>query len=73
MLGGIQCFQIYGELFHLQGPLQDEDHTSAQFAQLYFYDPQQYVRLKTGCKLSSRLETKGSRPFEPKLELLLAR
>ena len=38
-LGGIQCFQIHGELFHLQGPLQGEDHTSAQFAQLYFYDP----------------------------------
>ena len=38
ILGGIQCFQIHGELFHLQGPLQGENHTSAQFAQLYFYD-----------------------------------
>ena len=39
-LGGIQCFQIHGELFHLQGPLQDVDPISAQFAQLYFYDPE---------------------------------
>ena len=30
-LGRIQCFQIHDELFHLQGPLQSEGHTSAQF------------------------------------------
>ena len=46
MLGGLQCFQIYGELFHLQGSLQGEDHTSAQFAQLYFYDPELATTLR---------------------------
>ena len=45
-LGGIQCFQIHGELFHLQGPLQGEGHTSAQFAQLYFYDPELATTLR---------------------------
>ena len=40
MLAGIQCFQIHGELFYLHGPLQCENATTAQFAQLYFYDLQ---------------------------------
>ena len=39
-ISGIQCFQIHGELFHLQGPLQGVDSRAAQFAQLYFYDPE---------------------------------
>ena len=39
-MGGIQCFQIHGEVFHIQGPLQYENQTRAQFAQLYFYDPE---------------------------------
>lgn len=35
---GIKCFQIHGELFHLQGPLQPAANELPQFAQLYFYD-----------------------------------
>jgi hypothetical protein len=38
--GGIQCFQIHGELFHFQGPLRPEDGTNPSFAQLFFYDPE---------------------------------
>lgn len=37
--GGIQCFQIHGELFHIQGPLRAEDGRTPAFAQLFFYDP----------------------------------
>lgn len=37
--GGITCFQIHGELFHMQGPLQPAPNTTPCFAQLYFYDP----------------------------------
>jgi hypothetical protein len=36
---GIQCFQIHGELFHFQGPLQPAPHAEPSFAQLFFYDP----------------------------------
>jgi hypothetical protein len=36
--GGIQCFQIHGELFHLQGPLRPDDGRTPSFAQLFFYD-----------------------------------
>ena len=46
--GGIQCFQIHGELFHLQGPLQPQDLASAQFAQLYFYDPELATNIQVG-------------------------
>ena len=37
--GGIQCFQIYRELFHYQGPLEPDPQDPPQFAQLFFYDP----------------------------------
>src|SRR5207237_5674089 len=37
---GVQCFQIHGELYHLQGPLQPALHGVSQFAQLFVYDPQ---------------------------------
>lgn len=37
---GVQCFQIHGELYHLQGPLQPALHGVPQFAQLFLYDPQ---------------------------------
>ena len=36
---GIRCFQIHGELYHLQGPLQPPHDGISAFAQLYFYDP----------------------------------
>jgi hypothetical protein len=38
--GGIQCFQIHRELFHLQGPLWTETGLTPAFAQLFFYDPE---------------------------------
>jgi hypothetical protein len=34
----IQYFQIYGELFHFQGPLQPVLYTEPSFVQLFFYD-----------------------------------
>ena len=37
--GGVQPFQIHGELFHLQGPLDVETGQLPNYAQLYFYDP----------------------------------
>ncbi|RKF59743.1 hypothetical protein GcM3_172008 [Golovinomyces cichoracearum] len=35
---GIQCFQIHGDLFHYQGPLDLSSQEAPQFAQLFFYD-----------------------------------
>ena len=37
--GGIRCFQIHGELYHLQGPLRPHENNAPVFVQLYFYDP----------------------------------
>ena len=37
---GVHCFQIHGELYHLQGPLEPAPNTTPQFAQLFLYDPQ---------------------------------
>ena len=37
--GRIQSFQIHGELYHLQGPLNPSSGQRPWFAQLYFYDP----------------------------------
>ena len=37
---GVQCFQIHGGLYHLQGPLQPALHGVPKFAQLLLYDPQ---------------------------------
>jgi hypothetical protein len=36
--GGIQCFQIHGQLFHFQGPLRPALQEVPSFAQLFFYD-----------------------------------
>jgi hypothetical protein len=36
---GIKCFQIHGQLYHLQGPLEPGDNSAPKFAQLYLYDP----------------------------------
>ena len=36
---GYQVFQIMGELYHLQGPLDAHEIRNAAYAQLYFYDP----------------------------------
>ena len=38
---GITCFQIYSELYHLQGPLTTERMQQPQYAQLFFYDAKQ--------------------------------
>ena len=37
--GGSQCFQIHGELYHLQGPLEPAEGAVPKYAQLYIYDP----------------------------------
>ena len=37
--GGVNCFQIHGELYHLQGPLEAPTGEAPRYAQLYFYDP----------------------------------
>ena len=37
--GGIRCFQIHGEVYHLQGSLRPLANTAPAFALLYLYDP----------------------------------
>ena len=39
------CFQIHGELYHLQGPLDPVDD-SPRFAQLFFYDPDETTAIR---------------------------
>ena len=41
--GGLQCFQIYGALYHLTGPLQHAANIRPQFAQVFLYDPEDAV------------------------------
>ena len=36
---GPACFQIHGELYHHQGPLEVHDSRTPQYVQLFFYDP----------------------------------
>lgn len=40
-VGGIQNFQIHGELYHMQGHVNAElyDNDSPHYARLYLYDP----------------------------------
>ena len=40
------CFQIHGELYHLQGPL-DPDDDFPRFTQLFFYDPDDATSIRT--------------------------
>ena len=40
------CFQIQRELYHLQGPLDPVDDSS-QFAQLFFYNPDEVTDMQT--------------------------
>lgn len=44
--GGISCFQIHGELYHLQGPLVLAIGATPSFAQLYFYDPEYSAQVR---------------------------
>jgi hypothetical protein len=51
--GGVNCFQIHGELYHLQGPLDAAAGEAPRYAQLYFYDPAYATdaRLRANTKL----------------------
>ena len=49
--GGLQCFQIYGALYHLAGPLQHAINIRPQFAQVFLYDPEdaiEQLRIRPG-------------------------
>jgi hypothetical protein len=43
---GLTCFQIYGELYHLQGPLITEEGQQPRYAQLLFYDAKQAAEIR---------------------------
>ena len=36
---GVNCFQVYRELYHLQGSLRLAANHQLRYAQLFFYDP----------------------------------
>jgi len=44
---GVQNFQIHGELYHLQGPLKAPGAEDALYSQMYLYDPQYALRLRS--------------------------
>ena len=52
--GGIHSFQIYGELYHLQGPLQLSIGRKPCFAQLYFFDPSYAAQVYTTVDINLR-------------------
>ena len=54
--GGVNCFQIHGELYHLQGPLDAAAGQAPRYAQLYFYDP----AYATEARLRANTELDGS-------------
>jgi hypothetical protein len=41
-------FQIQGELYHLQGPLENQSGQSPVFAQVWFYDAQYEADIRHG-------------------------
>ena len=43
---GVDCFQIHGELYHLQGPLEPEAGQVAKFSQLFLYDPDYAAKIR---------------------------
>jgi hypothetical protein len=43
---GLHCFQIHGELFHYQGPLEPSSHETPTFAQLFSYNPDYATRVR---------------------------
>ena len=43
---GVNCFQIHGELYHLQGPLEPEAGQVARFSQLFLYDPEYAAKVR---------------------------
>jgi len=45
----INCFQIHGELYHLQGPLEPQPGEQPKFAQLFLYDPQYAAGVRPDC------------------------
>jgi len=54
---GIQCFQIHGELYHLQGPLNPLPNHQPQFAQLFLYDPHFAAQMRQRGHSNLRAET----------------
>ena len=54
--GGVNCFQIHGELYHLQGPLDTTAGQAPRYAQLYFYDPV----YATNARLQANTELDGT-------------
>jgi len=43
---GICNFQIHGELYHLQGPLEAPSPENARYSQMYLYDPEYATNLR---------------------------
>ena len=54
--GGVNYFQIHGELYHLQGPLDTAAGQAPRYAQLYFYDP----AYATDARLRANTELDGA-------------
>ena len=44
---GVTSFNIHGELYHLQGPLETAEGRVPQYAQLFFYDPVYAAQLRS--------------------------
>ena len=54
--GGPNCFQIHGELYHLQGPLEPPTDVAPRYAQLYFYDPSYATDVRLRARPDTQLD-----------------
>jgi len=59
---GITMFQAHGELYHLQGPIENNNSEQQScYAQLYIYDPQEAARIR---QKTARIRSTGSNNSE---------
>lgn len=43
---GLNSFEVHGEVYHMQGPLDTDATKDAVYAQLFFYDPAYAANLR---------------------------
>jgi hypothetical protein len=57
--GGVQSFQIHGQLCHLHGPLESNNNATPRYAQVWFYDQQMATDSRMALANSSRSPVDG--------------
>ena len=53
---GLNCFQIHGKLYYLQGPLEPPTNITPRYAQLYFYNPSYTIDVRLQACSNTQLD-----------------